>query len=181
LADELWKDSHMEIKQTAIQILGEVPITEPAPIISRISEWASPKLDKALISQLFSIGAQRLQEDFQEEWEQFIVSILQKEKPEMIGLGIKGLTEGLKNPEFKNLPAVFRLISPLIRHPHPAYQQSLVHLVSRLAQLSPTETALFLKQTFSISQSSATAQLIKDCLNIFPKDLRLDLKAFLKK
>jgi hypothetical protein len=181
LADELWKDSYLEIKQTAIHILGAAPISEPALILSRITEWISPNLDKTLISQLFSTGAQQLRGDFQEEWERFIASFLEKEKPKMIGLGIKGLLEGSKDPDFINLPAVFRLISPLIRNPHPAIQQELIQLVSRLVQRSPTETAFFLKQTLAISDSSATAQLIKDCLNEFPENLRRDMKASLKK
>jgi hypothetical protein len=181
LADELWKDDHMEIKQTAIHILSQVPINEPALILSRITKWVSPNLDKGLISQLFSTGSQQLQDDFQEEWEQFIISFLEKEDPKTIALGIKGLSEGLKGPNFKNLPAVFRLISPLIRNPHPAYQQDLVRLVSNLVRHSPTETAFFLKQILTVSESSATEKLIKDCLYAFPEDLRLDLRASIKK
>ncbi len=181
LADELWKDNHMEIKQTAIHILSDVPVTEPDSIISRISSWITPKLNKKLISQLFSTGTQKLQENFQEEWEKFIVSFLKEEKPEMIALGLKGLSEGLKNPNFKNLPAVFRLVSPFIRDPHPDYHQSLVQLTSRLIQRSPTETALFLKQMLALSRSSATSQVIKDCLHLFPEELRQELRESIRK
>lgn len=179
LADELWKDNYMEIKQTAIYILGKVPLTDPDPLLSRLSKWVSPKLDRRLIEHLFSTGTQRLQDKFQEEWEHFVVSFLEKENPKMIALGIKGLTEGLKNPGFKNLPAVFRLIGPLIRKPSPTYQNDIIQLVAQLVERSPTETAFFLKQMLAVSDSSATAQLVKDCLHVFPEKLRDDLKASL--
>jgi hypothetical protein len=158
-----------------------VPISEPTPILSRIANWISPKLDKALISNLFSTGTRQLQDNFPDEWEKFVVSFLKENKPDIIALGIKGLSEGLKNPGFKNLPAVFRYISPFILDPHPHYKQDLQHLVSGLVQHSPTETAFFLKQTLVISKSSETAQLIKDCLDLFPEKQRQDLKAALRK
>ncbi len=179
LADRLWEDSHLEIKRTAINILGAVPIHEPEPILTRISDWISPELENTLTMQLVSTGARRLQEDFPEDWERLIVSLLEKDQPKWVALGIKGLTESIKNPGFKNLPAVLRLISPIIRNPKSAFRKDLYHLVSELVQRSPAETALFLKQAHAMSKKSGTERLIKDCLDLFPDELRDDLKSTL--
>jgi len=177
LADELWQDNHMEIKQTAIRILGSIHIDEPDPILSRISQWTSPELDRKLTNLLFSTGARQLQNNLPADWERFILSFLEKKQPEWIALGIKGLSEGLENPGFQNLPTIFRLMSPVIREPHSAFMQDLLHLVSKLIQRSPAETALFLKQALSMSDSSQTTRLIKGCMDLFPDELRRELEA----
>jgi len=176
LADELWHDSHMEVKQTAIRILGAVHIDEPEPILSRLSQWMSPELDKNLTNLLFSTGTHQLQNLFPEDWERFIISLLEKKQAEWIALGVKGLSEGMENPNFQNLPAIFRLISPVIREPHPAFMPNLHHLISKSIQRSPAETALFLKQTLSMSDSSRTTRLIKDCVDLFPHEFRRELE-----
>lgn len=176
LADELWQDSHMEIKQTAIRILGSVHIDKPDPILARLTHWIAPELDRTLTNHLLSTGAHQLQNDFSSDWERFILSLLEKKQPEWVALGIRGLSEGVENPSFQNLPAIFRLISPVIREPHSAYIHDLQHLISKLIQRSPAETALFLKQTLSISDSLQTARVIKGCLELFPDELRRELE-----
>lgn len=181
LADELWKDSYLEVKMTAISILGSVPIDSPEPILMRIEEWLSPNLDQALVSRLFSTGTQRLQETFPRQWERFIENLLNQKDLKWMTLGIRGLSEGLKNPEFENLPAVFRLISPIIRNPQRPLFRNLELLIGSLVQRSPTETAYFIRQILSVRESQLTAQLVKQCLHLFPEDIRQEMDAFLRK
>lgn len=177
LVDELWEDEYYEIKQTAIMILSLLPMDSPEPILDRHREWLGQDLDPMLISDIFSTGMHQLQEKFPAAWEDFINTFLQSRDPEKTALGIRGLTEGLRNPKFQNLPAVFRLVSPFIREPEPELIRDLVHIIEILAQRSPTETGFFLRQTLSLSESPATQRIIKQSLNFFPPDIQADLKA----
>jgi len=181
LADDLWKDGYLEVQSTAIHILGSVPVDGPEQVLVRIKKWLSPDLDQTLIAQIFSTGAHQLQDLFPKDWESFIESLLNHEDPKYTGLGIRGLSEGLSNPDFKNLPAVFRLISPFIRNPQRSQLNNLRLLVERLVQRSPTETAFFLRQVLSVSESRLTVQLIKQCLPLFPEVIRQELSTALKK
>ncbi len=177
LVDDLWEDDYFEIKQTAILILSLLPLDSPEPVLDRLQKWMEQDLDPMLISALFSTGMHQLQEKFPTAWEDFINTFLQSTDPEKTALGIRGLTEGLKNPNFQNLPAVFRLVSPFIREPAPELIRDLVHLVEVLAQRSPTETGFFLRQSQSLSVSAGTQRIIKQCLDFFPPEIQADLKA----
>lgn len=181
LADELWKDAYLEIKTTAINILGSVPIEEPGPILMRIETWLSPDLDQALVNRLFTMGTLKLQDAFLESWIGFLKSLLNHEDPKWAALGIRGLSEVINTPKFTNLPAVFRLISPFIHDPQRLHFQNLELLIKNMAQRSPTETAFFLKQVLAVSESPYTTQLIKQCLPLFPEDIREELNSPLRK
>lgn len=178
-ADELWNDPYYEIKYIAILILGTLPLDDPQPVRERIQQWLTPNLDQVLKSDLLSMGTLTLQDSFPDVWEALVLSYLSEAEPERNALGIQALAEGAKRPEFKNLPAVFRLASPFIRTPHSAFSRDLEGLVEILARLHPQETGYFLRQTLSLSVSPATARLIKNCLSSFPEDIQRDLKSAL--
>jgi hypothetical protein len=181
VADELWGDEYYEIKHTAIRILGTLPLDDPQPVLERVKGWLTPDLDHALRSDLYTIGTHLLQEAFPDAWEALILSFLSQTEPKQIALGIQALSEGAKSPNFKNLPALFRLASPFIRDPHSAYTRDLEDLVKALAELSPNETGYFLKQILSVSTSPETSRLVKNCLSIFPERVQADLKSSLQK
>ena len=181
IVDQLWEDDYYEIKHTAIWIIGAIHIEDPQPYLDRVQLWLTPGLDYVLKTELLSIGTRSLQEKFPAAWEALILSLLSKSEPEMIALGIQALAEGAKSPDFKNLPAIFRLASPFIRDPHSAYTRDLEDLIEALAQLSPRETGYFLKQILSVSVARETLRLIKNCLSAFPEEVREDLKSTLSK
>jgi hypothetical protein len=181
IADHLWGDDYYEIKHTAIWIMGTIPINDPEPILDRVLQWLTPGLDQVVKRDLLSIGTRSLQDHFPESWEALILSLLSKNEPEMVALGIQALAEGSKSPNFKNLPAIFRLASPFIRDPHIVYARDLEDLIEVLAQLSPQETGYFLKQILSVSVSRETSRLIKNCLSTFPEEIQRDLRSALKK
>ncbi len=179
LADELWQDNYYEVKQTALYILGTVPIDSPGPIIDRLNNWLSPDLDLLLITSLFTMGTRRIQETHPDVWERFISSFLEKDDPEELAIGIRGLTEGLKNENFSNLPAVFRLIGPIIQYPNRKNLHDLEDLVEIMAKKSATETGHFLRQSLSISDSPELKRLVKQCLDFFPEAIAKDLRPLL--
>lgn len=181
LADELWPDEYYEIKQTAIFILGAISSNNPEPILDRVEEWLSPDLDMTLKVELLSKGLVGVQSAFPEVWESFIESLLSQDEPKMIALGVLGLTEGIKNPTYTNLPAIFRLISPMVQEPQYTMMRALTSLVKALAHRSPVETAFFLQQALSLSKSEETVRLVKGSLESFPENLRPGLKESLKK
>lgn len=181
LADELWADPYFEVKQVAAYILGMVPVETPEPIRQRIDKWLTPKLDRALASYLLSTATRHLQQSFPKAWETFVQSLLNHESPKTIALGLKALAEGVNNPSFRNLPAIFRLVSPFIREPQPEFMKELGRLVQTLIKNSPMETAYFLKQTLSVSDSLLTKRLVKQHLSLLPENIQQELRSSLRK
>jgi hypothetical protein len=181
VADELWGDEYYEVRHVAIRILGALPLDDPQPVLERVQRWLTPELDQVLRSDLFTFGTCSLQEAYPEAWEALILSLLTQTEPKKVALGIQGLSEGAKSPNFTNLPTLFRLASPFIRSPHSAYTRDLEDLIEAMAQLSPNETAYFLKQILAVSTSPETSRLVKNCLSAFPEEIQADLKSSLQK
>jgi hypothetical protein len=177
LADELWPDSYYEIKQLAIYILGHVTLNEPDPIIIRINNWLDAELDDGLKSDLLSTGTMTLQKKFPAAWENLIQFLLNHKDQTMIAYGLRGLQANFERSDYNNFPQTFRLLSPIIQKPDSSYMKEIENLVKTLINLSPTETAFFIKQSLSISRSAETTRLIKRILPLFPEKIREDIKS----
>jgi hypothetical protein len=177
LAEELWSDPHYEIKQLAIFMLGHVVLDEPDPILTRLIKWLDPELDDGLKFDLLSIGTLTLQNKFPGAWENLIQFLLNHKDPSMIAYGLRGLQASFERSDFNNFPQVFRLLSPIIQKPDSSYMEELENLVETLIDLSPTETAFFVKQSLSISRSTEITRLIKRILPLFPENIRQDIKS----
>jgi len=181
LVAELWSDPYLEVKETAIFIFGQIPFSDPKPIIEQIKVWLDSDIEKVLKEEILSMGTHTLKTCFQTDWEGLLKTLLSKKSEKMIYLGLYGLSEGLKSPEFYNFPIAFRLISDIISEPKVVYRSALVNLIEVLANRSPVETAYFLRQTLSLSQSSELPRLIKQCLGFFPGDIQENLKSSLNR
>lgn len=181
LADELWEDNYFEVRRLALYILGYVPVTDPEPVLTRLKSWLTPDLDRILTSYLFSTGTLRLQESFPDRWEAFIQTYLSQNDPELTALGIQGLTEAVRKSTFKNLPAIFNLVSPFFHDPEVEYIHDLFRLVEAMINQAPKETTYFLKQAISVSEPNAFTRLIKQNLSQFPAAVQQELKTFFKK
>ena len=176
IADELWTDEFFEIRHLAGYTLGMIPLEDPEPVCRRLRTWLSPDLDQALTTDLLSRGTHTLRLDFPLVWEQFIESYLSHIDPRMVGLGIQGLRVSLQHRSDKLLPSVFRLISPLVIEVDQTLSKELEHLIKAMSVVSPTETAYYLKQTLSISDSEGLTRLVKQCLPFFDDDLQIELR-----
>jgi len=176
-ADELWQDPYLEVKEIAIYILGHTKLNPPEPILNRLHQWLNEDIEKELRTSILSMGTYTLQTHFPQDWEDFIKSFLLKSDPKNIALGLQGLAEGINNPEFNNFPIVFRLVSDTIQEPQPEYRGTFINLIEALAKRLPIETAYFLRQAISLSNSPQLSRLIKGCLPFFPEDIQKDLSA----
>jgi hypothetical protein len=179
--DELWQDPYLEVKETAIFILGHTKCDPPEAILNRLNQWLNEDIEKELKTAILSTGTYTLQTLFPQVWEDFIKSFLIRTDPKNIALGLQGLAEGINNPEFNNFPIVFRLVSDTIQEPQPEYRGTLITLIEALAKRLPIETAYFLRQAISISNSPQLSRLIKGCLPFFPEDIQKDLSASSRK
>jgi hypothetical protein len=180
LADALWRDEAFEIRQAAAFLLGRAVVADPTAILLRLDKWLTPNLDPALKEVLLNSGTQGLQSRFPDRWEAWVESMLTRKDPKWESIGLIGLRVGLQESPSQKLPVVFRLISLIIRDPQPEILNELKRLINALAQQSPTETAYFLRQALSLSESPETARLIRGCLTMFPDNYQKELQVALK-
>jgi hypothetical protein len=85
------------------------------------------------------------------------------------------------NPNFENLPTLYRLLSPLLREASSTLESDLLRAVRALGERSPQETAYFLRQNLMAPHKSGLAVITRSCLDIFPPELESVLRAELRK
>jgi hypothetical protein len=180
LADTLWGDKMFETRQVGIFILGHAAVEAPNPILSRLNTWLSPDLEPILKESLLLNGTRYLQSKFAKAWESWIESRLSQKEPGWISIGLMALRASLHSSSSQKLPAIFRLVSPFIRDPQPGTMNELNRLIKILAEKSPTETAYFLRQSLSLSDSPTTSRLIRGCLSSFPDEIQKELQTALR-
>jgi hypothetical protein len=179
VADELWKDNFFEIRHLAGFTLGRITLHDPEPVCTRLVEWLTPELDQALTTDLLFFGTHTVRRDFPQVWEEFIESYLSQKDPLMIGLGLQGLRVSLQRYSETLLPSIFRMISPLMIDVDQNLSRELEHLLQAMAQVAPTETAFYVKQALSISESKGLYLLVKQTLPYFSDALQKEIRSAL--
>jgi hypothetical protein len=101
-------------------------------------------------------------------------------KLDLQALGIRAVVPIVRDPEFENLPPVYRLLSPLMQYLQPKLQTDLQIVIEALAQRSPMETAYFLRQALNIASTPATARLVRRCLPAFAPAQQASLRSALQ-
>ncbi len=92
-------------------------------------------------------------------------------------MGLRTLESMVNDPDFDNIPPIFRLLSPLVLAPAPQLMNNLHHCLQALARKSPGETAFFLHQVIGSSADTNTARLIRRVIPEFPETLQENLRS----
>ena len=96
-------------------------------------------------------------------------------------MGLHALLATTSDPEFDDLPSIYRLISPLVQAPQDVLQGDLLALLKLLAQRSPRETAYFLRQVVTINATPRVQRLFRRCLPFFDDEIQASLRGALYK
>jgi hypothetical protein len=95
-------------------------------------------------------------------------------------MGLQTLESLIQDPDFHNIPPLFRLLSPFLLAPPPHLMNHLHHCLRGLVKKSPGETAYFLHQSIGLSKNPTTARLIRRVLPDFPENFREGLRSALR-
>lgn len=180
VAEALWAIAYLEPRFLASVLLGSIPFSQGDAVLALLKSWAQPDENYQILDALFSKGTVTLRRhgahmllSLAEQW---ISSSLGQEQV----LGVRCLIPLVHDENFKNLPPVFRLLSPLVHNVPGRLQADLQAVIEELIRRSPVETAYFLRQTLSIAEGQATARLIRRCLPFFAPEQQESLKAAMR-
>jgi len=180
VAEALWKDSYLEPRLLSTVLLGALPIHKSEAVLACITAWALPNENYQILDALFQNGTATLRRhaielllNLAEEW-------TGSSSEEVQALGIRLLIALIQDETFKNLPPVYRMLSPLVQKIPGNIQADLQAILTELIQRSPVETAYFLRQSLSIAQGPATARLVRRCMPLFAAEQQASLKAAIR-
>ncbi|HNB51449.1 MAG TPA: hypothetical protein PK530_05880, partial [Anaerolineales bacterium] len=91
-------------------------------------------------------------------------------------LGAKALLPLAENPNFDNLPQIYRLIQPRMIDASPVLRGHLAAVIRALATRSPLETAHFLNQVLIVSANPGIAWITRQVMGLFPETTQERLK-----
>jgi len=179
LADSLWGEKWLELQVLALVILGWIPPDPPERIIDRLKIMGQEcgedqVLHASLLRGLASLWKETpyLFFDLLEFW-------LKSKDPASQKIGLRIISPLVDDPEFINLPRIFRSLTPFIQKIEKVPDIEVLNSIRTLAHRSPNETAFFLQRNLTISENDNIYSLIRQSLNAFPSPVREDLKTFL--
>ncbi len=180
LADALWAEKNLECRTLAIQLLGRLPVSPPEAVMQRLSTWAVEETDQGLQTLILTTGAERLRGEAQDKVFRLAKNWLASTDRNIPRLGLQILLPLIEDPEFDNLPFVYRLLRPLTLRLPSESRPYFLQTVKALAQRSPQETVFFLSENLTGGQDRSLAALIRKSLSFFPKEHQASLRESLR-
>lgn len=176
LCDALWAERYLECRLLAAHLLGALSPEQAEAVLKRISLWGGAGVEERLLKTLLDQGLARLRREAGDKVLRLAAEQLSAPEPLGQQLGLQILLSLLDEPDFENLPAVFRLLSPYLRLAPASLRPDIVAVLTRLARLSPQETAFVLKQVLETVEAPDPVWLTRQVLDEFPPETRRRLR-----
>jgi hypothetical protein len=125
-------------------------------------------------------GAEPLRSNFPSEYFSLIENWLASGDVPSRKVGLRAIPALVENPEFENLPALYRLLAPLVRESTSSLEADLIRVVRALGRRSSQETAYFLQQNLKAPHKSGLGVITRKSLDVFPPELEESLRAVLR-
>jgi hypothetical protein len=180
LADALWAEEWLETRQLAASILGQLSLPSPEPILERVRSWGKDCREEILQKALFDQALSSLRVHHQGDILPLVTDLLESDQKEVVQGGLRALPPLIRDDNFQNLPAVFRILSELLLKDPFDLTKEISQVVQSLADDSEGETAYFLQKQLKLSRKPMTMRVVRRSLPAFRPDLQEQLKEALR-
>lgn len=171
LADKLWEDGYLESRLLAAFLLGRI-LPHGDAFMDRLTTWVADTRDPALSNSLLSTSLARLRAEATEDFLKLVGNWARPSHKKMWSSAINALLPLLRDKNFHNLPAIFKIVQPILESAPATMQKDLANLVNALYAISPVETTFFLRQVVTLSTGTHIVQNIRRILPALPKPLQ---------
>jgi hypothetical protein len=179
LVDALWAEPIIEFRLLAIALIGKIPPIPHEPVLTRIKSWIASTPEDRLLDAILKQSLVHIRRECPKIYYQMIEEWLKADELFPRQTGLRAMVPLLSDPKFENLPAVFRLLTPLIRVPPSALRLDLVAVLHALVHRFPQEAGYILRQNLSTDHPD-TVWLTRQVLNDFPSEIQDNLREALR-
>ncbi|MEW5938732.1 MAG: DNA alkylation repair protein [Chloroflexota bacterium] len=179
LADRLWDEGWLETRMLAAILLGRIPPQEQR-LLPRLTAWTSQVRDPSVRAALLSTSLARLRKETPERFLLLVGEWLNPERQRLWPNGIQALLPLIRDPEFKNLPPVFDIVTHVVEAAPGTIQNELADLLDALYEASPTETIHFVRQALEESETPTTAATLRRILPLLPREMAETIRELAK-
>ncbi len=180
IIDHLWEGPEAELRQLAAFLLGKIDLSYKNDVLQRIKAYANQKIDQSIHQYLFQFGSGTIRKQEPLTWIAFLDPWLNSQETLTIKLGIQAIIPIINDPDFSNLPLIYRSLEPVFRSSEPLLFFETRNVMEHLIRRSEIETVYFLKLLFSDSKSESLAKLIRNLLPAFSSLMQDSLRKTLK-
>jgi len=179
LVDALWVEPYIEFRLLAIALLGQIPPIPPEPVLARVQMWIASSPEDRLLDAILEQSLAQVRQEYPKIYYQMIEEWLKVNETYPRQTGLRAMMPLLVDPNFENLPAVIRLLAPLIRVTPPPLRLDLIAVLRTLVRRFPQEASYILRQNLSADHPD-TAWLARQVVNDFPSEIQNSLREALR-
>lgn len=172
LVDRLWQEAWLETRLLAIFLIGSGKELVPEEIVERLIQWGGSCTEYRLADALIEHGMNALRHGDYKEYESIMEKWMSGDSKLKRQIGLRAIIFLLQDPDYKNLPLIYRLLGSAIEGYSGRKSDLIVHSLELLAERSPQETVFFIKRQMSRPQSSEFAWLFRKSVDAFPPEQR---------
>jgi hypothetical protein len=164
LSDALWQADTLESRLLAAYLLGTIPSGQAILAMGRLPAWLNQSTDKQVRTAVLTNALARLRQENPGAFFSILEDWLGSAQSTLQIWGLQALIPLLQNPQFENLPAVFRILRPAILAVGPATQLDFQACLAALEHVSPTETTAFLREVIRASPEPLMLRIFRRIL-----------------
>ena len=162
----LWEADSLESRLLAAYLLGNVPSGQAIFALTRLPTWLNQSTDKEIRTALLTDALARLRQERPEAFFSMLEGWLSSAQSALQIWGLQALIPLLQDPQFENLPAVFRILRPAILAAGPATQLDFQACLVALERVSLTETTAYLRE---IIRGNPEPMMLRIFIRILPR------------
>jgi len=176
----LWGSGSLEARLLAARLLGMLPPIQAIPAFARLSDWLAKSTDIEVRRALLVDAFARVRAENPDVFFRLLEEWLKSPRTGMQTWGLQALIPLLHDPDFENLPAVFRILRPALQNASPTTQMDLQTCLTALEQVSLAETLIFLRELLSTTREPDYQRILQRMLPAFSPRLQAGLRESLR-
>jgi len=167
LIDALWMEEWVEFRQLAIICLGNLPAFDPEQILDRIMSWLKSCTAEDIRRSIMTRGLTHLVEENPKSIFNFIGDLITSGSKMNHQAALFGLLVFGENPDFDNLPVVYKLLAEILQYEEAGLMKEITALLKVLQQRSEQETAFFLERQLAAAAKPRIFRITRQVMGQF--------------
>jgi hypothetical protein len=176
----MWEAGSLESRQLAAYLLGSIPSEQARPLLTSLEDWLTKSTDKEIQAALLTTALTRLRREKPDEFFRILEDWLNSPQPTQQVWGMRAMIPLFQDPQFQNLPAVFRILRPAIQRLNPATQLDFQACLAALEGVSFTETVAFLREIIRATSNPLILRIFRRILPGLSPKLQEALREILR-
>ena len=167
IIEKLWEQQYFELKAISLILLSNLDVQEKDFYFEKINKWVDAEIEEPIITVIFENAFANKDIFTSEQWLILVNKWLYSKNNRIQKIGIKAVAGLINSDAYHNLPAILRLIEPILSKPHVSINKDLTTLIHTLIKASQPETAAFLIHLSVMYPKPEVHALIRKCLPFF--------------